>query len=151
MTVKEFLKGASEHASTFHLHKSKHHEKLSEVHAKLADCLSKADDSDESACHRALSEVHKAMANVEAERADDNRRMSALIDAMTESQPYQARKAAGADGLVPDRVMGVLPDRPMAVPRPGQREIPNAGGVSPQFEKFVRVDDDGDEEVPELT
>lgn len=147
MTVKEHLKNIHKESEVYHSHKGKHHEKLSQAHARLADQLTKADDGDEAACHRELSEIHKAMSSLESENAETSRQMGALLDTMTESQPYQVRKSLGlasdSDAIVPDHVRMVIgpPEDLQAVPRRGQPAI-DMQRVAPQFRKFVETEDE---------
>jgi hypothetical protein len=116
----------SEDLAKFHQAASTHHRSMSKLHG---DAMGKAvDGNPEHQFHKGAAAAHSAAAD-------------------SHDEMCQACHKATADSLnkmVPTQVSAVTPTPPgvRAVPRFGQREVPEKANVDPQFAKLVAVDED---------
>jgi hypothetical protein len=135
-TVKSHLQEFHNKGAEFNKAHADHHRKMSEHHAGLSE----AQDGEVAKLHKHMAKAHTDMAELCDEHAAHCEEMSSLIDSMT--------KAAGmnSDALVPDNVRGIITHFPgvTAVPRAGQRAIPEQTEVPPEFEKLLAIET-GDE------
>ena len=142
-----------------HVRMAKRHEKLAGNFDRLADCMSKADMNDddgdhESVCrdiaaeHRAASEEHVSQGEFHTALAKASDIDEDISD-MERNQPYtRTRKAVGMsrdDELIPDNVVGVIPDAVApnirAIPRYGQPDMSKVDETLPaHLQNLVKVE-----------
>lgn len=117
-----------EHLQSFHTAAASHHTTMAKSHTRLATHYGKATEMEG---NKDLAAEHKAMADSHATMAEHHLSMC---------------KTVGDDlnKLIPDNVSAVIPEFPglRAVPRYGQRPIPEVANVAPEFAKLVQVEDD---------
>jgi hypothetical protein len=119
--------------ATVKQHLMKAHQTIAEHHRAMSKCH--GDAMGKSVAGDAMHNFHKAAAAVHDQAAEQH-------DAMC--QECEKAIASDMNKVVPTNVSAVVPTYPgvTAVPRAGQREIPEKANVDPQFAKIVVVDED---------
>ncbi len=159
MNEKDYKKAECSKSEVFHLHRSRRDADYSQVDAGLADDFEKLGHSEIAAKLRKRSEIGKGSSSLEAERADDYRQMSALLDTMESNQPYTRTTGDDLNKLQPTNVHVTIPTAPVAervygdglitmVPRAGQPPAPAPANVPLEFQKILGQIGDVDEERP---
>jgi hypothetical protein len=127
--------------------KAKSHASLRDLHKRLAAWhTAKVEDGDEShneaaECHAVMADKHDFLTERYTDEGEYHAGKAKILKAMGSGDNDELEKRSG---IMPDSVMGVIPDNVRAVPRHGAPELGNGlvdtSTVDPALRKFVQVD-----------